>query len=484
MPSKRSEDTSDSGNYLIFYGIVIIIFIALILLFAWVFNLKRGIDKYPVRSGPEGPRGHEGRRGEPGTPGSLPTCTTPPAFSVFGATGTSETNVLTGWTEDYDTTDGGFNTGTAAYTVPAGGQGPYVLYSQVTLTSTAVDSTTTESPTLTILVNNIPVSYTSDTVTLTTESPTMTLSLETEASVMLSFGDVVTTTLTGAPDFTLSSASDGTGSQFNGFRVGGCAGTNGTNGCGFSISYTGVVDDSFFTQEDPPWITACDAGCTYFAVVTVDNRTNDSVPANFDGDLTNHLIQYNCGTGDWTDLGQFLTPNATQNGWTDFVSSGPAAALLTVAVGGASSNGMILGRGNNVIDVGLTGSTITDGILGTGFSGTFGNNTILTGIAVTTTIGATAALGSNTMNIVYDLFIANGNSNTYSVVPGIQATTSFTGSLIVGQTAQATSSTSSIPVNSGQRYFVRVSANQPGNESLGVNISVAASAGVSMILAS
>jgi hypothetical protein len=83
-------------------------------------------------------------------------------------------------------------------------------------------------------------------------------------------------------------------------------GNDGDPGCGFNIDYVGPVDNLFFLQPNPPWLDECAIGCTYFAVVTDDNRGNQSVPANLNGDVSAHLIQYDCVSGLWIDVGQFL----------------------------------------------------------------------------------------------------------------------------------------------------------------------------------
>jgi hypothetical protein len=44
---------------------------------------------------------------------------------------------------------------------------------------------------------------------------------------------------------------------------------------------------------------------TFFMDVTVDNRINQTVPIGLSNNLTGHLIQYDCFTQTWTDLGQF-----------------------------------------------------------------------------------------------------------------------------------------------------------------------------------
>ena len=81
---------------------------------------------------------------------------------------------------------------------------------------------------------------------------------------------------------------------------------------GFVIQAQVAITDSYFLPIEPdqgvpvnPWQTFCEshvAGCAYLIQVTADNRTNKTIPVDV-ADLTGHVLQYNCATKVWLDLG-------------------------------------------------------------------------------------------------------------------------------------------------------------------------------------
>lgn len=92
------------------------------------------------------------------------------------------------------------------------------------------------------------------------------------------------------------------------------------------------MNDAFFVQPNPPWLIDCATDCIFYAVVTDDLRINQTQPPNLIGDISNHLIFYDCNTGTWVDVGTFLSipgPTGGAGPTGPGGPTGPQAALPT-----------------------------------------------------------------------------------------------------------------------------------------------------------
>jgi hypothetical protein len=88
---------------------------------------------------------------------------------------------------------------------------------------------------------------------------------------------------------------------------------------GYVIQAQPTVTNEYFTPIDPrsttpvnPWQTYCHERpqCAYFIQVTADNRQDTTIPIN-EASLTGHVLQYNCATQVWIDLGEIAAPSGT-----------------------------------------------------------------------------------------------------------------------------------------------------------------------------
>jgi hypothetical protein len=98
-------------------------------------------------------------------------------------------------------------------------------------------------------------------------------------------------------------------------------GEPGPPGCSFQINASGTIDDGYFISTgSQPWELFCgDAPtCTFYQIVTIDNRSDTSTPDSLLGDMSGHLIQYSCSTGLWTDDGSIMGAPGNAGGVLDF----------------------------------------------------------------------------------------------------------------------------------------------------------------------
>jgi hypothetical protein len=165
----------------------------------------------------------------------------PVAFSGAAATVVNPTvganlGRLESWTIEEVDTDTAFNQTTGVFTVPETGN--YAFYAQALLSSPIAGITV--SPAINLRVNGTVVATWSPGPTTLSLLGTIAFSLNVGSELSLNTNDLVDVTVTdltgGAlTGFTLSPAVSGSGSQFYGFQIGGCAGPTGPTGPTFTL---------------------------------------------------------------------------------------------------------------------------------------------------------------------------------------------------------------------------------------------------------